>query len=261
MNPPFNTNGLKSLFRYPFQGKEWGRKLLYLGLFWLAGSIVPVVPWLFALGYFAEIVRRVVNDEAELGLPEWTDWNRLLMDGLRVLGAGLIVCLPIAAIFFLGFSFYFGTTLTTVGLGESGREDLIFIPLMGGMMVLFCSMAVGTLLSFGLGIVSAPSVTHMLVKKEFAALFRFKEWWRVLRANLGGFLIAFFIILGLYFVFQMLTGFVIYSVVLCGLLPVLGAVVCPYLTVISAVLFGQAYREGRDTLAANPAEELLAEGI
>ncbi len=134
MNQSFTTIGMKSLFQYPLRGKEWGRKLLYLGLFWLGGFIIPVVPWVFALGYFAAIVRRVAKGEADEGLPDWTDWNRILVDGIRITGAVLVLCIPLAAIFFLGFSFYMGSTFTGIGLGNSGRESLIFFTLMGGML-------------------------------------------------------------------------------------------------------------------------------
>ncbi len=261
MNQTFNTLSLKALFRYPFQGKEWGRKLLYLGLFWLGGLIIPVVPWLFALGYFAEIMRRVANGEADLGLPDWTDWNRLLMDGLRVFGATLVISLPTVVIYMIGSTVYFGTTFSSIAMSQMGQNGLYMLTLFGGMMVFFCSMAVGMFLSVGLGIISAPALAHMVMEQKFAALFHITNWWRVLRANLGGFMIAYFILVGLYISYSFVSYFISLTVVLCGLLPVLWAVSAPYLSVICGVVFGQAYREGLDTLAVDTAEEIPSVGV
>ena len=260
MNQPFSADGLKTLFRYPLQGKEWGRKMLYLGLFWMAGLFIPVFPWLFAMGYFAEITRRFAEGDSSPDLPEWTDWNRILTDGLRIFGVVLIVGLPIAAIFIMGMANYFGATFATVGLGESGYDWLGFVTMMGGMMVLFFTIALSMLASVAAGIGLAPAVTHMLVQDRFAAFFRGGEWWRVLRATLGGYLIALFIILGLGFAYQLLTQIVASTIILCGALPVLWAVACPYLTVVSAVVLGSAYHEGKQKLLEGTADEPAAVG-
>lgn len=246
MNESFSTTGLKALFSYPVQGKEWGRKMLYLGLFWAAGFFIPVVPWLFAGGYFAAIVRQVASGDGLSELPEWSDWNRLLIDGIRLLGASLIYLIPVSVFFSLAISFYFGTTFAGIGLSEAGTGRDLFTALimLTGTMVLFVASAVGMLLSLGLGFIIWPAITHMLVRESFGALFQVKEWWRVLRANLCGYLIAMVILIGLSVTLNILIQVTIFSVILCALLPVLVLIAMPYLSVISAALLAQIYREG-----------------
>jgi hypothetical protein len=232
------------------QGKEWGRKMLYLGLFWVAGFFIPVVPWLFAGGYIASVIRQVKAGDGLADLPEWSDWNRLLMDGIRLLGAWLIYFIPVSLFFSVAFSFYFGTTFAGIGLSESGfgRDLITALIMLTGTAVLFVATAVGMLFSLGLGFIIWPAITHMLVRESFGALFQVKEWWRVLRANLCGYLIAMVILLGLSFTLNILIQVTIYSVILCALLPVLVFVSMPYLSVISAALLGQIYREGADAV-------------
>ena len=73
-------------------------------------------------------------------------------------------------------------------------------------------------------------------------------------------MIALFLILGLGFAYQLLTQIVASTIILCGALPVLWAVGCPYLTVVSAVVIGSAYHEGRQRLAGAAAGEAAVEG-
>jgi hypothetical protein len=244
MNTSFSTSGLKALFRYPLQGKEWGRKMLYLALFFLGGFFIPVIPWLFAFGYIAEILRRTATNDGETDLPEWKDWNRLLLDGVKMLGAVVVVVIPILIIIKVGILLYLGGMITGTQWGDSGQDILAFISIAGGMTVLFCSMALGMLFSFFWALLSGPALTHMTVKRSFAALFHVREWWKILRANLGGYLIALFLILSIGFAVQYLTMTLAYSFILCGIVPLLVIASVPYTGVLTAVLLGQAYREG-----------------
>jgi hypothetical protein len=131
------------------------------------------------------------------------------------------------------------------------------------MLVFFCAIAFGMLLMFGLGLVSGPAITHMVRKESFVALFQVKEWGQVLRANLGGYLVAIFLYVGLVYAIQILFTTFMVTFVLCGLLPILLFAVTPYASVFMAALFGQAYREGSETLAAadDPAGDEKAEPL
>lgn len=249
MEAHFSTQALKSLFRYPFQGKEWGRKLLYLGLFWLAGYFIPVIPWLFAGGYMAAIIRQAAAGSALTDLPEWQDWNRLLMDGLRMFGAALIFVLPVFLFFTMMLSFYMGGTFAGIALGETDSYILPFLTLLTTTFMMFCGIAVGILLSVLLGVTYSPALTHMVVKGSFGSLFKVREWFAVMRANLGGYLIALFILWGVIFAMQMIYQLLMFSIVLCLLAPVLAFASMPYLSVVSSVLLGQVYKEGEAALA------------
>ena len=117
-----------------------------------------------------------------------------------------------------------------------------------GMPVFFCTMAFGILLSIGLHLASGPALTHMAVKGSFGALFQVKEWWQILRANLGGYLIVIFLIYAILYAGQLLIYVTLTTLVLMCITPLLFFAITPYTTVLTAVLFGQAYREGAATL-------------
>lgn len=247
MSESFSISGMKELFLFPFRGKEWGRKLLYLGLFWLAGGILPIIPWLFVGGYFAAVVRKVVRDEGEK-LPEWQDWNRIILDGIRVLGAGIIFFLLLGLFFSAAFSFSLGTSITGIALGRGGKELASLLTSFVGMLIFGWCMAVGMLLSWLLGLVAWPAMTHMIVEERFSALFEVNAWWKVIWANPGGYLIALFLFWGVFMAFQVISQWFLFTVVLCVFLPVVYAAAMPYLTLLTAGLFGHVYRESLEAL-------------
>ncbi|GCE31923.1 hypothetical protein KDA_74070 [Dictyobacter alpinus] len=74
--------------RYPFQGTGWTRRLLALTLL----QLIPVIGQLMLLGYRLEIVRAVYAGEANLPPIRW---QQALGNGLRMIMAGLLYCLPI----------------------------------------------------------------------------------------------------------------------------------------------------------------------
>ncbi len=75
-----------------------------------------------------------------------------------------------------------------------------------------------------------------------------KDWWRIFRANLGGFLVIQVLLFGIIMISQYGLYILVYSFVLCGLAPVLGFILMPYLMVLVSIMMGQAYREGVETL-------------
>ncbi len=250
MNASFSTAGLKTLFRYPLQGREWGRKMLYLALFWLGGFIIPVVPWLFAWGYSAEVLRRSAAGRSEDGLPEWGDWSRLLMDGLRIFGAGVIASILPVGLMIVGMTYYVLVVPLGTMLAQRGNEMQFLFMMLSGMFVLFLTTAFSMLLSIAAGLVSGPAITHMLVKESFGALFQVNAWWRVLRANLGGYLVALFLIGGLYYAMVLVSSLALYTIVLACLFPLVLVALMPYMSLFAARLFGQVYREAEVEMPA-----------
>jgi len=248
MEQTFSTKGIKALFSYPFRKANWGTRLVVLGAFFAAGFIIPVIPWLFAYGYMAELVRRVVREGGEPDLPEWSDWGKLLMDGLRVFGVSLFYLVPVFVIFSLGFGTYLTTMLSTAGLSHSGRGGAEAFMILSSMGVLFCSTSLGFLFSMLVGVVYPTALTHVVVKESFPALFQVRDWWKIFSANLGGFLVIQVLLFGMIMIMQYGVYLLVYSFVLCGLAPILGFILGPYLMVTVSLMMGQAYREGVETL-------------
>jgi hypothetical protein len=83
-----------------------------------------------------------------------------------------------------------------------------------------------------------------------AAAFRVREWWPLLRANKLGYLIAWVVVAGLMALSYAALIMVYYTLVLCCFIPLLMAPAGFYVSLVSAALFGQTYRESVAMLAA-----------
>ena len=101
-------------------------------------------------------------------------------------------------------------------------------------------------------VISAPiqaAIGHAIARKEFAAAFRVREWWPILRANLGGFILNFALIVGLTMALSVLYQVLYVTVVLCCLIPVVMSVTTFYNSIVSLTLCARAYRTGMQKLA------------
>jgi hypothetical protein len=244
----FSTRGLRSLFSYPLRKAGWEKKMLILTGFYLGGLVIPVFPWLFAYGYTAEIIRRAVQgDDPEL--PDWNNWNDLLMDGLRLAGILLIYTIPLFLIFGFGFASYFGTIFLSV-LGATSRSEawipLSFFPAFSALM---CSLICGTIFAVFLGILMPAAITHVVVKRSFTSFFHFGGWWQILRANLGGYIIFFVLLGGILFIWQIIYSLIAWTFILLPVALFLPILAIPYVSTITAVIFGRIYREAQETIA------------
>lgn len=245
---------LKAVFRFPFQGPEWRNRFLVGTAFMFAGFVVPVVPLIFVYGYALQVMRQAIEGQ-DLTLPAWADFYRLGKDGLRGAAVSLVFMLPGVLVSFGGIALYMGSIFAMplmVGNGRDPQGEAIFVMLlMGSMAIMFLSMAVGTLLSMA-GAVPIPVATsHMLAKDKLSAAFRVREGWRLLRANWLGYLIGWVVVGGAAMLLYLVLMIVYYTVVLCCLIPFVMAPIGFYLSLVSAALFGQTYRESVSLVASS----------
>jgi hypothetical protein len=252
MSAAVTISSLKTLFKFPFQGPKWQNNFLIGSVLAFGGFVIPIIPWIFLAGYGVQVMRQAIQGET-LELPEWTDWGKLGIDGLRMVGVGFIFLLPGLIVLVGGFTLYMVGSFTMPIMMAAGRDPnsfdafpLLFLGLMG---IFFLSFLVGYLL-YALGGIPLPAATaHFVAKDQFSAAFRVREWWPLLRVNKLGYLIAFVIIFGLYFVLSFTFMIAYFTVILCFLIPFLAAPITYYLALISAALFGQTYRESQELLA------------
>jgi Protein of unknown function (DUF4013) len=253
MSETVTISSLKTLFRFPFQGPKWQNSFIIGSLFTFGGFIIPIIPLIFVAGYCLQIMRRAIQGEP-LELPEWTDWGKLFVDGVRLLGVGFIYLLPGLVVLVGGMALYFVGSfslpiLTAFGQDNNGPGVLFPVMFLFLISVFFLSLLVGFVLT-ALGAIPLPAATsHFVAKDQFRAAFRGREWWPLLRANKLGYLIAFVIVFGLYFILSFVLMIAYYTIVLCFLVPFLAGPLLFYLALISAALFGQTYRESQDLLA------------
>jgi len=256
MAEPISVPSLKSIFRFPFQGAGWEKRFLVGALLTFVSFIIPIVPVIFVCGYLLEVMRRAVKGE-ELVLPDWTDWGKLGLDGLKYILVNLVFLLPGTLIYVVGFVFYFiatfGISFGSAFAQNSQSMPAAFVPVfLLALFVFFISMFLGPLLFF-LGAIPLPAaIANLAAEGHLAAGFRLRQWWPALWKNKLGYFITWTILFGLFF-FLYLAFFLVYiTCILCWLIPFLIAPMGFYLGLVYAALFGQTFRESMQSQQVEP---------
>jgi hypothetical protein len=259
MAEPISVPSLKTIFKFPFQGTGWEKRFLIGTLLCFISFIIPILPAIFVSGYLLEVMRRAVKGE-DLTLPDWTDWGKLGLDGLKYFLVNLVFLLPGTLIYVVGFGFYFITTFSmSVGSAftqnSRGLPDAFVPVFLLALLVFFISMFLGPLLFF-LGAIPLPAaIANLAVEGRLAAGFRLRQWWPALWKNKLGYFITWTILFGLFFVLYLVFFLAYMTCILCWLIPFLMAPMGFYLGLVYSALFGQTFRESLETQAAEPPAE------
>ena len=208
------------------EDKKWIEKILVAAL--LVFSVIGI---LAVLGWMAEITRRVIRQDAEL-LPEWSNLGKYFVDGLIVAAIGIVWMLPfllltLCAAVFAGVV----ASISTDGGNDGGLAIWL------NVCIAFVSLPYALAVSF----LVPPMIGIYAMQGTFAEAVNPAKAWRLARANIGGFLVA-WLLAGV-------VGFAASTIgtILCliGAYP-LGA----YAVAVSGHLYGQACREGMAGLPA-----------
>jgi len=237
---------------YPFRDLKWRNKLLVGSAVLLAGFIVPVVPGLFVMGYFARLLRRAITD-GEWHLPEWDEWGQMLGDGLKLFGVSLVYSLPAIVLMVVAFGLWFVPSFMPLfaPVTDESQIGTWVAGLFAASMLGFVLMSLATLLVLVALLFQPPAIAHMVAKGPFGAAFRVREWWRIVRANWAGFALAYVIVMGLAMVVYLATTVLYMTLVLCFLMPFVAAPLELYLLMIAGAVLGEAYRTGANRLAGD----------
>lgn len=245
-----SVDQLTYLFKFPFKDQDWKSKLLIAFLLTLASIIIPIVPVIFLAGYAATIMKMGIDGE-EFHLPEWADWDELLIKGLRLFGVGFIATLPLILLFACSYLTLMAPAFSTLFIDPSNADELspawalsFLVAPFGGM----CLIGLSMFLALFIGFIIQPAIGHTVAESRFSAAFRFPQWWAILKANIGGYLISYILILGSIVLMTFAAQFLYLTLVLCCLVPILGSLMGVYLSVIMGAMSGQAYRVGRENL-------------
>jgi hypothetical protein len=251
MKQAFSLQYLQSLYAFPFQDPSWKQKLLIASLLILLGFIIPIVPLILLAGYSQLILHRIISEEGDPFLPTWSDLPNLLASGVKLFAARLILSVPflILLVGVWGLIIAPGLALklfvATQHSIPSNLGTLSFLSIVSGAALLGLlmplSLLVGPLLPTALG--------HVVAKNEVAALFRIHEWWPIFRANLIGFVHAYFIMMGTWYVAIFILQLLNATIVLCCFFPFVLSVFGGYLTVVSDALYAQTYLIGVQILS------------
>jgi hypothetical protein len=242
----------QQVLAYPFRDPKWGNKLLMGSAVLFAGFIVPVVPWLFVMGYFARILRQTIAD-GEWRLPEWDEWGQMLGDGLRLFGVSLVYSLPAIVLMVVAFGLWLAPTFMPffAPTADESQVGTWVAGMFGAMALSWVVMGLAMLLMLVALLFQPPAMAHMVAKGSFGAAFRVREWWRIVRASRAGFALAYVIVLGLGMVAYSATTALYMTLVLCFLMPFVLAPLEVYVVTIAGAVFGEAYRTGANRLISD----------
>lgn len=238
------------VLRFPFQGRDAWKKIAVGALLSLLMFIIPVLPILVVCGYAVRIMKRILHQDGDPYLPEWDNWDVLLKDGLKVWGASLLIGLPLALLMLVSLgAIVVPWIILPVTAAESGHiSDSATITAAILTVLGYLGLLLAIVLSWPLALVQGPILGHVVAQDSFQAAFRVKEWWKILRAGLGIFLLETVVVM----VLAWLGSFIIYlstlTILLCFLYPFLLATEMFFLTLYTYTFIALAYREARRRL-------------
>jgi hypothetical protein len=237
----FSTDALGDLLAYPFQDKDWYRKLLPLTVLYSALMFVlPPAAEVIQKGFAWRVAQRMLAEGGEPRLPERIEWQAMAWDGLRWLLVSLIFNLPAL----LAFGASAEVLLARYGLPELGEAARDWPGLTQGWPVLLVGVVIGMPLSILGGWLSNLAVMNMITHDSLAAAFRVGEWGRVLTANLGGFFRAMLSLLALALFLQVVHfGLSIPAAALIVLPALIGGFFGVYRRLVSTALYAGLYRQ------------------
>jgi len=246
-------DGVQTILSYPFKSPAWQSKFVTAVVISLGSFFIPILPGLLLMGYCARITQSIINEHAELILPEWNDWGDYLSRGVKVFGAMLLFLLPIL---FLLIGGYFIMTVAAIAnviisaLGSHNVTTIAVILQLLGSLVGVLMFALGFLLVIPLSLMAPPAIAHVIAKNSFSAVFHIKQWWKIARANLWGFVTALILVSGVYIFVVLIMQALYLTVLLCFLIPFVLCIFSAYISLVSAAALGEAYRKGVENLAA-----------
>jgi hypothetical protein len=239
---------LNQLLLFPVRDDESRKHFLVGSLLYLAGFMIPMIPWVIVAGYTALIIRQVLRGEKPHLVP-WENWEELLKDGARLIGIRLIYASPLIlmVILLILVSFAFGF-LPLIFQDIEGQNSFaafyfLLIPIMtlGGILIFPLSIALAC-------IIPAAEI-HMIAEDDFKTGFQFNQWWPIFKKNWAGFVVALAIVYMISVALSFAMQFLILSLVLICLLPFVLAPFSMYSTVIQYAAFAQAYKVGREKVS------------
>jgi hypothetical protein len=244
MTTSLSTKSMQRVLTFPFEDPKWKNKfLLGIGLS-LAGMLVPIVPGLFVTGFAYQLMHRLIVDNGDLYLPEWDDWGRLLKEGWRLFSVYFLYELPVIVILIFGWVVYIGSFIAMTMEGGSNPNSVLPMVMLVGMGIFFLSSGLSIILGIVVSVILPPALGHTVAKDSFSAAFDFTGWWKIFKANLGGFLLAFLIIAGMVAAMYVLIQLFYMTIVLICLMFIVPMVVNFYMMLVGSALIGLAYREG-----------------
>ena len=235
---------LNQTFSFPFKDAD-SRKYFLIGcLVSLTAFIIPLLPFFILYGYAVRIVKQIMNNESPR-MVAWDDWGDMFKDGAKMFGVRIIYSIPILI---LVTPLFISSIIMPILMSNShGSQMNTLFPIL--MVIIFGTICILIPISLLLAVIIPAAEMHVVDQDEFAAGFRIREWWVILRANLSGFIAAF----AIYIVSTIILGFAIQligaTLIFACLLPFLLPAMMMYILLIMYTTIAQAYKGGKEKLA------------
>ncbi len=235
---------LNQIFSFPFKDADSRKHFLVGCLVSLAAFIIPILPFFVLYGYAIRIVKQIMNNESPHMVP-WDDWGGMFKDGAKMFGVRIIYSIPILLLTIPLFLSMIGMPIFMSSMDSSKIDALIPV----FMLVIFGTLCILIPISFPLAVIIPAAEMHVVEKDEFAAGFRIREWWPILRANLSGFIAAFAIFYLATMAMTIAVQIISATIILACLMPFLLPAITMYSVLIMYTTIAQAYKVGKEKLA------------
>lgn len=212
---------------YVFDDEEWLTKIGVGALISLVSILI--IPAILLGGWLLATARNVI-DGKEHPMADWDDWGGFLRDGGSLALVSLVYASPFILIFCIGFF----TTVGFAGLAEA-NEDAAAAGMFATFGILGC---LGFLMGIAIFLITPAVAVQYLRTNQISACFQIGDILGIVRDNIvdiviiGGVPFAVSFVLGLLNVIPIIgicIGFV------------LSIVLTPYLSAVTAHLYGQFY--------------------
>ena len=249
-------------FAWPFRDLDWKYKFLVGSLLALAVWIplVGLLGYAVLYGYGLIVMRAAMRGEAST-LPKWEKIGEMFVDGfkgaLSAIGYVLPGMLAMAVAYIALFAINFLSVFSTAMRESAGRvpPSDTFASMGIGYLVFFPLLFIAMILSF-VGTAFTPVAVGQYARTgQISSGYRFREVWAILRANAGGYFLAWVLFFGLSMALSFAVSMLYYTIILCCLIPFAMAPVSLYITILWPTLFGPAYREGWGKVEKTPSAQ------
>ena len=205
---------------FPLEDKDWAVKILIGGVLLL----IPIVDF-FVFGYIFRVLQKAAQDGI-YEFPAWDYWGSLFSQGFFVFLMGLVYFLAPGILYGIGGALLGGSFLM------ASRIAYGFAPL-AGLGILF--MALGCIIGFLIALIAPMALTLYAATGEFGQIFNFGDIFSRIGSNLGNYILAILVYLGLMIVLGIVRK-----------IPILGFIIDIfagfYVMLVISYLFGTVFR-------------------
>lgn len=243
-------------FTYPWKDPRWGGKFVVGSVLSLAGYLIPVVPILFVLGYGVRLMRQTMAERTPRA-PEWDNWADLGLQGLYTFLIYVVYMVPgILLILCSIVTFVAGQLLVSDRAREGLARGLVSWLVGSGPLSIALAVLIfliGLLVLFAGTLLSPVAIARFAATGDLARSFELDEVWRVIRNQLGEFVVVWAVYLGYSYAVGFVTLILYYSVCLCLLIPVVAGPAYFYGLLVTMPLFANLYTRGSAVAPQAPA--------